>query len=162
MTGEAPARGFAPHDHADCTRAALSEAERRAADDGLRLTPVRRHVLEILLESHRALGAYEVLERFGDGRRTQPPAAYRALDFLVAHGFAHRVESLNAFVACAHPGAAHAPALLVCRDCRSVAESATEAGSGRLAEAARATGFTIETAVLEAEGLCPACAGTAA
>ena len=150
--------GFDPHDHRACARAALAEAERRSDADGLRLTPLRRSVLEILLESHRALGAYEVLERLGEGRRAQPPAAYRALDFLVTHGFAHRVESLNAFVACAHPGAAHAPALLVCRDCREVAESATEPGAGRLADAARAAGFTIESAVLEAEGLCPACA----
>ena len=156
------ARGFAPHDHGACARAALAEAERRAGEDGLRLTPTRRLVLEILLESHRALGAYEVLERLGEGRRAQPPAAYRALDFLVAQGLAHRVESLNAFVACAHPGAAHAPALLICRDCRTVAESPTEAGAGRLAEAARAAGFTIESAVLEAEGLCPACADAAA
>ena len=153
------AHGFAPHDHAACRADALAESERRAAQEGLRLTPARRRVLEILLESHRALGAYEVLERLGGARPAQPPTAYRALDFLVAHGFAHRVESLNAFVACAHPGAAHAPALLICRDCRTVAESATEAGSGRLADAARAAGFTIESAVLEAEGLCPDCAG---
>ena len=113
---------------------------------------------DILTVEDNRLYEAVLLERLGGDRPAQPPTAYRALDFLVAHGFAHRVESLSAFVACAYPGAAHAPAFLICRDCRKVAESATEAGAGRLADAARDAGFTIESAVLEAEGLCPACA----
>ena len=58
-------------------------------------------VLEILLESHRAMGAYEVLERLAaEGFGKQPPVAYRALDFLVEHGLALRVRRLNAYAAC--------------------------------------------------------------
>jgi hypothetical protein len=58
---------------------------------------------------HRALGAYAVLDQLREaGFGSQPPVAYRALDFLVAHGFAHKIERLNAFVACAHPGESHA------------------------------------------------------
>jgi Fur family zinc uptake transcriptional regulator len=126
----------------------------------LRLTPVRRKTLEILLEAHRAVGAYEMLDRLRDaGFGSQPPVAYRALEFLVANGFAHKIERLNAFIACAHPGANHSPAFMICRICESVAEAQSSPARGALGEAARATGFKIERTVVEAEGICPACVG---
>jgi len=153
-----PTVGFGRHDHRLCVSTAMSEAEERCAQDGLRLTPARRRVLEILLEEHRALGAYDVLDRMRDeGLGAQPPAAYRALDFLVSHGFAHRIEGLNAFVACAHPGEAHVPAFLHCRGCGAVAEASVPSQSGLLARAAEETGFAIESTVIEAKGLCAAC-----
>lgn len=150
--------GFARHDHAACVAGAVAVAEARCARDKLRLTPVRRKVLEILLQEHRSLGAYAILDRLReDGFGSQPPVAYRALDFLVEHGFAHRIERLNAFIACAHPGAAHSPAFMICRRCDAVAEAPAAPASGALGAAARAAGFRIERAVVEAEGVCPAC-----
>jgi Fur family zinc uptake transcriptional regulator len=150
--------GFARHDHASCVTDGLSAAEARCTDEGLRLTPVRRKVLEILLHEHRALGAYVVLDRLRDaGFGSQPPVAYRALDFLVTNGLAHKIERLNAFIACAHPGEVHAPAFMICRMCSSVAEAQSAPARGALGDAARATGFRIERTVVEAEGICPAC-----
>jgi Fur family zinc uptake transcriptional regulator len=147
---------FAAHDHAACREQGMAAARRICAARGARLTPVRARALEILLESHRALGAYELLDRLkADGFAAQPPAAYRALDFLVAHGLAHRIEKLNAFVACGRPEEGHAPAFMICRGCGAVAESPVQRGA--LDAAAAALGFAIETAVVEAEGLCPAC-----
>ncbi len=153
-------QGFARHDHAACRRSGLEAAESYCAANGLRLTPPRRRVLEILLESHRALGAYDLLDRLReDGLGSQPPVVYRALDFLTRHGFAHRLERLNAFIACAHPeGDSHRPAFLICRACKTVAEAATPRHAG-LTALADATGFAIERVVVEAEGLCPACQG---
>lgn len=149
--------GFEPHDHADCIDAALAATEAHCAEKRLQLTPIRRRVLEILLQRHHALGAYDILETLRrDGLKPQPPMAYRALDFLVTHGFAHRVERLNAFVACAVPGQRHSPVLLICRNCASVAETQADAGAA-LGRAASGTGFAVESTVLEAEGLCPAC-----
>ena len=92
-----------------------------------------------------------------DGLGSQPPVVYRALDFLVQNGLAHRIERMNAYTACAHPDHDHVPAFLICRNCKAVAEAETELAQGRLGDAARATGFTIERIVVEAEGLCPAC-----
>ena len=152
------ALGFRRHDHSACVRATLAEAEAHCAARGLRLTPVRRRTLEILLDKHRALGAYDLLDRLSaEGLGGQPPVAYRALDFLVKAGFAHRIEALNAYIACAHPGADHAPAFLICRGCNAVAETGTSPDTGRLGAAARAAGFAIERTVVEAEGLCPDC-----
>jgi Fur family zinc uptake transcriptional regulator len=154
-------RAFDRHDHGRCRALALASATAICAARGLRLTPARARTLEILLESHKALGAYEVLERLSaDGLGAQPPVAYRALDFLVTNGLAHRIEKLNAFVACAHPDAVHAPAFLICRGCRKVAETASAQAQDGLGAAAAALGFAIEAQVLELEGLCPACRPT--
>lgn len=150
--------GFESHDHRACVAGSLAKAEARCAAANLRLTPIRRRVLELLLAEHRALGAYDILGHLvAEGLGAQPPVAYRALDFLVKAGFAHRIEALNAYIACAHLGADHTPAFLICRNCQSVAESDTALTQGRLGDAARAAGFRIERAVVEAEGLCPAC-----
>lgn len=151
--------GFGTHDHARCIETAMNAAEARSAAQSLRFTPVRRAALEILLREHRAMGAYELLERLHQaGFGAQPPVAYRALDFLVANGFAHKIERLNAFIACTLPHEAHSPAFLICRGCEGVVETPTGTAPGTLNEAARSTGFEIERAVVEALGLCPACA----
>jgi Fur family zinc uptake transcriptional regulator len=152
--------GFKTHDHSSCISGGVATVAQTCEDAGLQFTPVRKRVLEILLERHRAIGAYEILDTLREeGLGSQPPVAYRALDFLVKHGFAHKIERLNAFIACAHPGDAHAPAFLICRSCDAVAETVTAAAGGRLGKAAKDTGFTIERTVLEAEGVCPNCQG---
>lgn len=155
--------GFDRHDHAACIAESLAAAEARCTDKGLQFTPVRRRVLEILLERHRALGAYEILDILrGEGLGSQPPVAYRALDFLQGQGFAHRIEKLNAFIACAYPGEPHDPAFLICRVCSAVAEALQEPAKSVLGRKAREAGFLIENAVLEAEGVCPNCRAEAA
>lgn len=156
-------RGFESHDHHHCIEQALSTADETCDAQGLQLTPVRRRVLEILLSEHRAMGAYEVLDHLRrEGRGSQPPVAYRALDFLVANGFAHRIERLNAFVACAAPGERHAPSFLICRSCSAVAETPGRRATAALRDSAAELGFVVERVVIEAEGLCPACAEGAA
>ena len=133
----------------------LDEAERLCAARGVRLTPVRRRVLALLLASDRALGAYEILEVLrAEGLGAQPPAAYRALDFLVAQGFVHKIERIDAFVACTHPDEGHSPAFLICTDCAVVVETLPDPHVSELERAAREAGFAIGHAVREAEGVC--------
>lgn len=150
--------GFEQHDHDACVQKGMSAAEARCAKEGLRFTSVRQKALEILLQEHRALGAYEVLDRLREnGFGSQPPVAYRALDFLVENGFVHKIEKLNAFVACANPDSSHSPAFMICRECEAVAETHSAPARGVLGDAAKAAGFVIERTVVEAEGLCPTC-----
>lgn len=151
---------FDRHDHAACTTAALDAAEAACAQRGLQLTRLRRRTLEILLESHAAMGAYDVLARLDrEGLGSQPPVAYRALGFLVDQGFAHRIARLQAFVACARPGGPHEPSFLICRSCRRVAEALQDEGA--LSPQAAREGFAIERTSVEAEGLCPDCQAAA-
>ncbi|WP_371037115.1 MULTISPECIES: transcriptional repressor [unclassified Rhodosalinus] len=150
--------GFEHHNHASCIESAVAAAEGYCAENGLQFTPVRQRVLELLLAQHRAMGAYEILDVLREeGLGAQPPVAYRALDFLVRHGFAHRVEKLNAFTACAHPGETHSPVFLICRACNTVAEAQAQGATGMLASAARDSGFRVDRAVVEAEGVCARC-----
>lgn len=149
---------FQPHDHARCRARVLTHARQRAASDGLRLTPVRALVLEILARDHRPLGAYEVLDLLmAHGYANQPPIAYRALDFLCAKGLAHRIERLNAFTACRFPGNPHVPSFLICRRCGCVAEAASPVLDDAVARLARGAGFVADPTGIEVTGICPPC-----
>lgn len=143
------------HDHGDCVAHVMREIESRATPPNL--TPARKHVLEILLAEHRAIGAYEILEELrNSGHNAQPPVAYRALDYLRAQGLVHKIEHLNAYVACTHPHGDHEPSFLICTDCNTVAESLTPAKSTLKSEA-KAAGFAVNHTVVEVIGTCAAC-----
>ncbi len=153
-----PKEAFLRHDHAACRKAALSTVLAECDEQKLRLTPQRRCVLEALLEGHRAMTAYELLDRLREaGLGSQPPVVYRALDFLQEHGFVHRIERLSAFVACTHGEGAHEAVFLVCRSCRRVAETAMPGAVRALDRAADDAAFRVERVAMEAEGLCAAC-----
>src|SRR5271170_4606297 len=113
------------HDHGSCASAAITHAEELCAARAQRLTPMRRHVLEALLASHKPLGAYEIMERLAaDNGRPAPITVYRALDFLRDNGLVHRIESRNAFVACVHEHADSDPVVfLICEHCGEVGEA---------------------------------------
>jgi Fur family zinc uptake transcriptional regulator len=150
--------GFEKHDHTSCVHDALSAAESYCSLKGLKFTKTRRRVLELLLKEHKAVGAYDILSQLSDeGLGSQPPIVYRALDFLVANGFAHKIEKLNAYSACSHPGETHSPMFMICRNCDGVVETQTKPLNGILSKTANAAGFKIERTVIEAEGLCPSC-----
>lgn len=152
----------AGHSGSSAVSARLNEAEMQAKARGLRLTPVRRRTLEILLEGHGALGAYQVLDRLSaEGFGHQPPVAYRALNFLVEQGFAHRIRRLNAFTACTHPGEDHTAAFLICETCESVTEADGTALASALGTAAQAAGFALHRTTIEALGRCRLCAAGA-
>ncbi|MGB0959514.1 MAG: transcriptional repressor [Halocynthiibacter sp.] len=149
---------FTPHDHNECVRTAIDAAETYCAREKLQFTKLRRRVLELLLTGHKAKGAYDLLAVLtAEGLGSQPPVVYRALDFLVTHGFAHKIENRNAYIACAHPKADHVPAFLICRSCDHVVEAATNISQNMIVEAADASQFVIEKLMVEAEGLCPSC-----
>jgi Fur family zinc uptake transcriptional regulator len=151
------------HDHAACMADTLAAAETLAKDRGERLTPLRRRVLEIVLQSHRPMGAYDVLAALArDGARPAPPTVYRALDFLCAQGFVHRIDSLNAFAACFAPEKAHRSHFLLCRACGRAAEIDDPALDGALNAASRRAGFLATRETVEITGVCADCASVPA
>ena len=140
----------------------IQEAEYYCKENGLNFTPVRRKVLEILLHKNKAIGAYEILDLLREaGFKNQPPVAYRALDFLVQNGFAHKIEQLNSFIGCTHPGKDHSPAFMICGNCDSVSEEEALIRNFSVSQIASKAGFTVEKAVIEARGLCHSCASLA-
>ena len=163
-----------PHDHcidpghhvhdADGFVAAV---ERACAERGLRLTPIRARVLELIAKEGRPIKAYDLLEKIRGGNEADgegtgaaaPPTIYRALDFLLANGFIHKLESVNAFVACHHPSTAqHSVPFLICDRCHSAVELEDEQVVAALDERARALGFVPQAQTLEVHGLCAKCA----
>jgi Fur family zinc uptake transcriptional regulator len=147
------------HDHGRCTADALKHAEVLCAERSQRLTPIRRHVLEVLLESHKPLGAYEIMERAAAGGvRPAPITIYRALDFLRENGLVHRIESRSAFVACVNNHqSGDLVVFLICERCGAVGEAPSAAVAGELKAAARAAGFTPKAPVIEIGGICSHC-----
>ena len=154
---------FEPHDHAACVSQTVAAAEAKCIQDRARMTETRRKVLDFLLEEHRPLGAYAILDKLGDGgQRAQPPVAYRALDFLIENGLAHRIESLNAYIACSNPSKCAAPTFLICQECNLVAESFAYQHESPLRTAADEMGFMIERELREVSGTCRTCHKAAA
>lgn len=150
---------FERHDHSICVASAISRAEAVCAERGAKLTKLRRRVLELLWESHRPIGAYALLDRLrAEGLGSQPPTIYRALDFLIEHGLAHKILKINAFTACSCPGEHHAPQFLICTSCDRIRELADPAVADALQRAAAEAGFAASEASLELTGLCPNCA----
>lgn len=146
------------HDHARCIEAALDKAAAVCVDRGVRLTQLRRRVLEIIWQSHKPLGAYSILDQLRqEGRAAAPPTVYRALEFLLEQGLVHRLASMNAFVGCSRPGHISDGQFLICRDCGS----STELNDGRLEKLITRNsdflGFAVERLTIEVRGLCPHC-----
>ena len=135
---------------------AVSICERR----GARMTDLRRRVLESLWASGRPTGAYRLIEavRHGDSRPVGPPTVYRALHFLMAQGFVSRIESLNAWVPCAHPERDHDCLFFICRGCRMSFEFEDPRIQALLAEDAAVMGFVAARRTVEVEGMCARCA----
>ena len=152
------------HDHAPCLAEMLQRAEKIFENKGLRLTPLRRMVLQEVAASHTAIGAYDVLDRLArtGGRRLAPISVYRALDSLVEAGMVHRLESRNAFFAChtSHAGDRR-QIVLACEACTTVAEVAGEQVFRDIGSAAAAAGFEASRTLVEVIGTCGQCrAGT--
>src|SRR3982751_6366932 len=159
MTLAKPAFPAPDHDHGRCTADALAHAEAVCGERAQKFTPIRRHVLGALLSSHRPLGAYEVIDELAKSMpRPAPITVYRALDFLMANGLVHRIESRNAYLACAHDhDSAALVAFLICDRCGSVGEIPAAPVARDLAAAARASGFAPRLAVVEIAGTCAHC-----
>lgn len=148
------------HDHRRCVSAALREAEAVCQARDVNLTEIRKRVLELVWQGHEPVKAYEIIENFkGDHQATKPPTVYRALDFLMANGLVHRIESLNAFVGCAHPENQHQANFFICTKCHRADEIESGKIAATIEKLAQDQDFTISHKTVEIYGLCSACAG---
>ena len=152
-----PSTIFKKHDHNSCYETGIQAFEKHCFENSLQCTPLRRKVLEFLLKDHQPKGAYEILDLLREaGLSSKPPIAYRVLDFLIEQGFAHKIQGLNAFVACSFPGDSHSPAFMICRKCEKVAEM-EDRESGINLKKTSLTEFKIEEAFIEIRGICNSC-----
>ncbi|MFC6838989.1 transcriptional repressor [Xanthomonas theicola] len=152
-----------PHHHVHDADDFVKVVEQVSRERGLRLTPIRANVLRLIAEAGRPVKAYDLLEWVREGKSVgadAPPTVYRALDFLMANGFVHKLESVNAFVACHHPSSAqHSVPFLICDRCHSAVELEDRDVVVQLEQRAKALGFQPQAQTLEVHGLCARCAG---
>jgi Fur family zinc uptake transcriptional regulator len=136
---------------------ALQQAQDRCLRLNERMTAPRRRVLELLLRSGGPMKAYDLIAKFGEnGAAAKPPTVYRALDFLSRQGFAHRIESLNAYMACRFGEETHTAAFLICGCCSETREIEGMAPAN-IHDAAHSAGYQLSHVTVEARGLCSAC-----
>ena len=154
----ASARKVSHHHHHDAA-GIVREVERECTSRGLRLTPLRREVLELVAKARKPVKAYDLLESLRDSHAgAAPPTVYRALDFLLENGFIHKLESINAFVFCQHPAEAHQVPFLICDKCENATEVCDEGAIAKLIEQqARGFGFRAKAQTLEVHGVCKVC-----
>lgn len=139
-------------------RLVLREAERLCQTRGVRLTAQRRAVLEIICTRAKPMGAYEILASMRAGvPGAAPPTVYRALEFLLAQGLVHKLETIHAFVGCNHPDHPHASQFLICEGCGDVTEVEDPEVVRSLQRAALAVGFRTDKRVVEVVGTCADC-----
>jgi Fur family zinc uptake transcriptional regulator len=135
----------------------LAEAEALVLRQGQRMTRIRRKVLRLLLESGAPAKAYDLLAKLDGEGSAKPPTIYRALDFLQQAGLVHKIESLNAYVACGHTSHIHSAVFLICETCQSAEELHAVATSRALKQETEAAGFAMARAVIEVRGRCRDC-----
>ena len=136
----------------------LHEAEALVVRQGQRMTRIRRKVLRLLLENAGPAKAYDLLANLDGEGAAKPPTIYRALDFLQEAGLVHKIESLNAYVACGHTSHSHSAVFLICDTCHNAEELHATATSEALKAETRAAGFHMTRAVVEVRGTCRNCA----
>ncbi|CAH0992983.1 Zinc uptake regulation protein [Sinobacterium norvegicum] len=155
---------FEQHNHQHCIQQAISDAKTLCEQRKVRLTTLREQVLALLWNSHKPLGAYQLLEMMQQQNRTAgndkplaPPTVYRALDFLVAQGLAHRISSLNAFIGCCSPNTGHNSHFFICSHCQNAIEIISQPISMAIAECADEAGFSVNSEAVEVLGCCTQC-----
>lgn len=160
-----PDTAYCQHNHRDCIEETLSAAKTLCHKENVRLTPLREHVLTIVLGSHKPVGAYTVLEKLGDladyaNRKPAPPTVYRALDFLQLHGLVHKIATLNAYFPCYSPEQTHQSYFLICRICETTVEQDANFLLNSLSKHHQKLGFKVEQTNVEINGLCQNCQHT--
>jgi Fur family transcriptional regulator, zinc uptake regulator len=125
------------------------------------LSPTQLRVLDLLAKAGKPLSAYDLLGQLRSEGVNAPPTVYRALDKLIAHGLAHRIESLNAFVACHAPHHSEMAAFAICDHCGKVEEITDKAVEVAFAGMAKGRGFHASRMNVEMHGHCADCAAHA-
>jgi Fur family transcriptional regulator, zinc uptake regulator len=123
------------------------------------LTRNQTLVLQSLNQTKAPLSAYAILDALRAEGLRAPLQVYRALEKLVELGFVHRLESLNAFVACQHVGCGgvESVAFAICGACGKVEEVQDLQLSNELKLVSQKTGFVLANSVVELRGTCAVC-----
>jgi Fur family zinc uptake transcriptional regulator len=143
--------------NADSAASSLQVAESLCARQGIRLTNLRRMILEILISSAGPLKAYDIIDIARDtGKRITPASIYRTLEFLLQYGLAHRVNILNAYVPCTEEHK-HNPLMFVCSACNKTEEIHDPVLDRSIQTRLGELGLALRNGGVEIQGRCREC-----
>ena len=146
------------HNHGGCIKGSMKSAATLCKARGANFTVLRSRILELIWQSHKPTGAYELLDMLRRERpNAQPPTVYRALVFLLDLGLIHRIESLNAYVGCSTPNNYHSSQFLICSGCGAASEVSDAQFNKTIHKLAEDNGFLVNHLTIEIEGQCPNC-----
>jgi len=141
----------------------IDHAEQHCKSHGSRLTHKRKQVLSGLLQSPKALSAYELIDVCKTKLDQTMPAMsmYRILDFLQSEHLVHKLNLANKYVACAHILCDHThaiPQFLICDQCQKVKEiSISNTILAELQQNVECAGFHLVSPQLEMNCICENC-----
>lgn len=147
------------HNHKRCVTQALAQAFQLCQQRGVRLTSLRRQVLELIWQDHKPVGAYTILEHLSRQKEKHiaPPTVYRVLEFLLEQRLIHKIISLNAFIGCWHPEATHIAQFLICERCGNAVEFDAPQANVDMLQQASQLGFKVKKQTVELIGVCYFC-----
>mgnify|MGYP001356518189 FL=1 len=137
---------------------ALKKAEIICNKKGVKLTKLRQKVLTLILKNHGYVKAYDLLNDLKKNYASaKPPTVYRSIDFLMEHGFIHKIQSLNAFVGCSHPEEHEDCYFLICKECKNIEECCSNTVKKVLTSTSGKNNFSPNQVTLEITGICQDC-----
>ena len=138
--------------------AILERAKNHCDNHQYRFTDPRRQVLEVLLSHPDAVGAYDIIKSLSTKEHpVKPPTVYRAIEFWIQQGFVHKIESINAYIACCHHDSHQHSLIMICDDCHEVNEVALDQLPSSIKDTLRSYQFTLKKSVMEITGYCKTC-----
>ncbi len=150
------------HNHLECSKKTIKNAEEICLKFSLNLTPIRKKVLEIISANHKPSRAYDLLAKLKEaGFSDKPPTIYRALDFLIENKIVHKLSTINAYVACYGEESEEISCFLICEKCHEIEEFQDESLNKLLINIGKKRGIEIKNLNLEINFTCEECKNSA-
>ena len=141
----------------------IQHAEQHCKNHGVRLTEKRKQVLAGLIQTDKALSAYELIDVCKEqcGEVIPAMSVYRILEFLESENLVHKLKLANKYVVCAHIRCDHAhgvPQFLICGKCNKVKEiSISQSTISELQSTVKKAGYQLASPQIELDCLCDSC-----
>jgi Fur family zinc uptake transcriptional regulator len=143
--------------HKNCVEDAIKIAEEVCKKQKVKFTNQRKKVLELLWQNHKPVKAYDLLKSLNKADSIQPPIVYRALDFLLENGLAHKINSLNSYIGCSHPLKHKNCYFLICLECKEISECCDRELDHLIEKITDKNKFQLQKSILEISGICKNC-----
>lgn len=144
--------------HKQVASQALHQAENICKQKDIKLTKLRQTVLKLVWKEPGYVKAYDLLEKLKKiDPSAKPPTIYRSLDFLIEHGFIHKLQSLNAFIGCSHPQEHKECYFLICDNCQKIEECCSNKILKAVESTSNQSKFALDQVTLEISGRCKNC-----